>query len=141
MLLLPDGSCGFELIDEEAGGLERIRAVGRADDDGHRGFTNLDPAHPMLHSDTDQRPGCSRLRNQLGDLGLNHLEIGLVDQVGDSGFARRVVPNHAEKGHDGTGAWIEDAIEEGCGIKRCFRNTHVVPMSFCTHTIDDNARS
>ena len=73
-----------------------------------------------------ERPFVVRLGDDLADLGLDVLGVGLVLQMGDAFSARRVVADGPEKAHHGAALRGRNGLDEGAEIDRIRGNRHQI---------------
>src|SRR5439155_5255809 len=80
VLLLPDRHDLLEPVDREPAGGEGFSAVRRRDRDHDGVVPDRECADAVVHGDAQRSPTGLRLRDDLADLRLGHLRIGLVLQ-------------------------------------------------------------
>ena len=78
--LLPDGNDLFQLVDQEAAGVERLSAVCAADGNHHAWFSHGHSANPVPHGQALYRPPGSGECCEFLHLGDCHFRIRLVIQ-------------------------------------------------------------
>src|SRR5580704_10774553 len=77
-LLLPDGHCLLQGVDQPAAGVKGLRAVGRGHDDQDAGFSDLEPAQAVNQGHMAHAESGDRVPRQALHLLQGHLLVGLV---------------------------------------------------------------
>jgi hypothetical protein len=118
MLLLPDGDTGLQLVDDVASGAKCVSSMSRADGNCDADLTDIERPDPVDYCDPFQIPAVSSLSDDLGDLSLNNIVVGLVLETSDTLLAVGVVTDSSEEERYGSTAGIADELEQPTGLDR-----------------------
>ena len=105
LLLLPDRRLRLDLVDDLAGAGERLLAVRGRRRDGDRRLGQRHGPDPVLGGGGAQAVALDRLRDDLGDLALGHLRVGLVLELGD-------LAGDTEERHHRAGPRVAHALDQ-----------------------------
>ena len=111
VLLLPDWSPLFQLVDHVAGPCKGIGPMCRANRHHNTDLTHYQIAHPVECGHLVKWPTLPSVGYDFSNLGLNDAFVGLVFEMGDPRFARRVISNRTEE--DDRGA-ARGSSDKGC---------------------------
>ncbi len=120
-LALPDGNCGLERVDAEAGCGKRFGTMRRRSDDNNGAIADDEFADPVDHDEaSDGRPATASFGGECGKARGNLGFVGLVLEAIDGLAVAAVIASDPGEQHDGA------AVRAMCPIERSFDGKRLI---------------